>query len=151
MFDLSRSISRDNLESELVKEGFDTKSPTVVVWEGVVSYLTEGAVSGNLALLARLLAPNSRLVFTYVHKGAIDGSISFQGSRRWKSWVKRSGEPFIFGFEPTTLSETLRPYGFLLQSDESTARAAERYRVSTRRNETGSELYRVATAIRTEA
>jgi methyltransferase (TIGR00027 family) len=143
-------FEEDNLETELVKAGFDTKIPTVVVWEGVVSYLTESAVSNNLTLLARLLAPCSQLVFTYVHRGALDGSISFQGSRRWKSWVKRSGEPFIFGFDPVTLSETLRPYGFLLQSDESTAKAAGRYNPSTRRKETGSELYRVATAIRAE-
>jgi methyltransferase (TIGR00027 family) len=143
-------FEKDDLELALAKAGFDGKTRSVVLWEGVVSYLTEPAVSGNLAVLARLLAPGSCLIFTYVHKGALDGSMRFSGSDRWKSWVKRSGEPFIFGFDPATLAETLRPYGFLLRSDASTAEAAGHYRAATGRNETGSELYRVATAIRAE-
>jgi methyltransferase (TIGR00027 family) len=141
-------FEKDDLERELAKAGFDGKTRSVVVWEGVVSYLTEPAVSGNLAVLAGLLAPGSCLIFTYVHKGALDGSMRFSGSDRWKSWVKRSGEPFIFGFDPATLADTLRPYGLLLRSDASTAEAAGHYRATTGRNETGSELYRVATAIR---
>ena len=134
----------------MVEAGFDEKTPAVAVWEGVVSYLTEPAVNGNLAVLARLLAPTSCLIFTYMHKGALDGSVTFHGSRRWRSWVRRSGEPFIFGFDPATLAETLRPLDFLLHSNTSTAEAARHYCASNRRNETGSELYMVATAIRAE-
>jgi methyltransferase (TIGR00027 family) len=144
-------FEKDDLERELLRAGFDKNNPAVVVWEGVVSYLTEPAVNGNLAVLARLLAANSRLIFTYVQKGALDGSATFRGARRWKSWVRRSGEPFIFGFNPAMLAETLRPYGFLLQRDVSTAEAARFYCASTGRNEPGSEWYRVATAIRAGA
>ena len=96
----------------------------MVLWEGVVSYLSEPAVNANLEVLARLLAPHSQLILTYVHKGALDGSVKFRGARRWKSWVGRSGEPFIFGFDPATLAEALGQHGFLLQSDVSTAEAA---------------------------
>jgi O-methyltransferase involved in polyketide biosynthesis len=60
-------------------------------------------------------------------------------------------KPFIFGFNPAMLAETLRPSGFLLQSDVSTTEAARFYCASTGRNETGSEWYRVATAIRAGA
>jgi methyltransferase (TIGR00027 family) len=144
-------FEKDNLEFKLKETGFDEKAPAVVLWEGVVSYLSEPAVDANLVVLARLLAPRSRLILTYVHKGALDGSQKFQGARRWKSWVRRSGEPFIFGFNPATLADYLRPRGFLLQSDVSTAEAAERYCASTGRKETGSELYRVATMIRAGA
>jgi methyltransferase (TIGR00027 family) len=141
-------FEKDNLEFKLKEAGFDEKTPAVVLWEGVVSYLSEPAVDANLVVLARLLAPHSRLILTYVHRGALDGSQKFQGARRWKSWVGRSGEPFIFGFDPATLADYLRPRGFLLQSDVSTAEAAGRYCASTGRKETGSELYRVATMIR---
>jgi methyltransferase (TIGR00027 family) len=144
-------FEKDNLEFKLRETGFDEKAPAVVLWEGVVSYLSEPAVDANLLVLARLLAPDSRLILTYVHKGALDGSQKFQGARRWKSWVGRSGEPFIFGFDPAALSDYLRPLGFLLQSDVSTAEAAGRYCRSTGRKETGSELYRVATMIRAGA
>lgn len=144
-------FEKGDLPGELIKGGFDKRSSAVVVWEGVVSYLTEPAVGHNLTVLARLLAPGSRLILTYVHKRALDGSQTFQGAHRWKSWVRRSGEPFIFGFDPANLADYLRPRGFLLQSDVSTAEAAARYRASTGRKETGSELYRVATMIRAGA
>ncbi len=144
-------FEKDNLECKLSEAGFDSKIPRVVLWEGVVSYLSETAVGANLGVLARLLAPDSRLILTYVHKGAIDDSVAFRSARRWKSWVGRSGEPFIFGFDPATLAQTLLQYGFLLQSDVSTAEAARHYCTANGRIESGSELYRVANMIRAEA
>jgi methyltransferase (TIGR00027 family) len=144
-------FEKDDLELKLKEAGFDEEAPAIVLWEGVVSYLTEPAVDANLVVLARLLAPQSRLILTYVHKGALDGSMAFRGSSRWKSWVQRSGEPFIFGFDPATLAQTLEPYGFLLQNDVSTAEIASRYSATNGRTENGSELYRVASMIRAGA
>jgi methyltransferase (TIGR00027 family) len=141
----------DNLEFNLRDAGFDEKISAVVLWEGVVSYLSESAVHANLLLLSHLLAPGSRLILTYVHKGALDGSVKFQGCRRWSSWVRRSGEPFIFGFDPAALACTLSQFGFRLESDVSTADAARRYTATTGRIESGSELYRVASMIRVGA
>jgi methyltransferase (TIGR00027 family) len=140
-------FENDDLESKLKEAGFDGKTRAVVLWEGVVSYLSEPAVNANLAILARLLAPHSRLILTYVHKGALDGSVTFRGAHRWKSWVGRSGEPFIFGFDPAMLAETVRQHGFLLESDVSTAEAARHVCAANGRIETGSELYRVASMI----
>ncbi len=139
------------LESRLTEAGFDRKIPAVVIWEGVVSYLTEPAVNANLTLLSRLLAPRSRLILTYVHKGALDGTVKFRGSWRWSSWVRRSGEPFLFGFDPDLLANTLSQFGFELESDVSTAEAARRYRAINERVESGSELYKVASMMRTGA
>src|ERR1019366_6640651 len=101
-------------------------------------YLTESAVHGTLAVLARLLAPGSHLILTYMHKGALDGSGTFKGARRWKSWVRFSGEPFIFGFDPANLAEALRPLGFLLKNDVSTEEAARHYCGPIGRDECGS-------------
>ena len=142
------NFEKDNLELKLKEAGFDEKIPAVVLWEGVVSYLSEPAVNANLLALSRLLAPHSRLILTYVHKGALDGSVTFRSSRRWNSWVKRSGEPFIFGFDPATLANTLSQFGFQLESDLSTADAARYYCATNGRIETGSELYRVASMVR---
>jgi methyltransferase (TIGR00027 family) len=144
-------FEKENLERALATAGFDARKPAAVVWEGVVSYLSEPAVDGNFTVLALLLAPGSRLILTYVDKRALDGSQTFQGARRWRSWVRFSGEPFLFGFDPAILADYLRPRGFLLQSDVSTAEAAGRYCASTGRHETGSELYRVATMVRAGA
>ena len=114
----------------------------------MISYLTRSAVEDNLALLARLLVPGSQLIFTYMHKGALDGSRVFPGARRWRSWVRFSGEPFVFGFDPEALDATLRSFGFLLRSDESTKQLARRYCTPIGREEPGSQAYRVSSAIR---
>jgi len=136
------------LEDELARHGFDKDRRTIAVWEGVVSYLTKSAVDRNLAVLARLLATGSRLIFTYMDRHAIDGSGAFRGARRWNFWVRFSGEPFIFGFDPVRLRSELEPHGFILDQDLSTAEAARRYRALNGREESGSEAYRIATAIR---
>lgn len=143
-------FERDNLESKLIEADYDPGSPAVVIWEGVISYLTESAVQNTFALLARLLAPASCLIFTYVHKGALDGSLAFPGGLRWRSWVRFSGEPFIFGFDPGTLTETLKVFGFALQSDQSTEEIAQQHCPPLGRKEPGSQAYRVSTAIRVE-
>lgn len=147
---VSVDFERDDLENNLISAGFDPSVPSVVVWEGVVSYLTESTVEVTLALLKGLLFPSSQLIFTYMHRGALDGTESFPGARRWKSWVKFSGEPFNFGFDPGTLSEALKPFGFLLQSDKSTEELARRYCPPLNRSEPGSPAYRVAIAVRME-
>ncbi len=144
-------FERDNLEAKLAESGYDPATPAIAVWEGVISYLTESAVQGTFAVLARLLAPSSFLIFTYTHKGALDGSKAFPGARRWRSWSSVSGEPFIYGLNPDTLAEMLKPYRFLLQSDASTAEIARRYCPPLGRREPGNRAYRVATATRMEA
>lgn len=143
-------FEKDDLEGALLGAGFDSAVPTIVIWEGVVSYLTSASVEKNFSMLERLLAPRSRLIFTYVHRGAIDGTAQFAEARRWKAVVRASGEPFLFGFEPSELGEYLRVRGFELASDASTSEVARIYNERYRRSEAGSELYRVAVADRVE-
>jgi methyltransferase (TIGR00027 family) len=142
-------FERDDLETMLMQAGFDPEVTTVAVWEGVVSYLTPAAVDLNFRMLARILAHGSQLIFTYVHSGALDGSVKFREASRWKPSVQSTGEPFIFGFDPAALADYLRPRGFKLASDVSTAEAAKSCCAPLRRNEPGSELYRIAAALRT--
>ncbi|MGA3074918.1 MAG: SAM-dependent methyltransferase [Bryobacteraceae bacterium] len=145
-------FEKDDLETTLLHAGFITTVATVAVWEGVVSYLTPGTVDQSFRTLARILAFNgahrSQLIFSYVHQGALDGSVAFREARRWKSSVQSTGEPFIFGFDPAALADYLRPRGFELASDVSTAEAAKSYCEPLRRSEPGSELYRIAAAQR---
>jgi methyltransferase (TIGR00027 family) len=143
-------FERDALEAKLIESGYNPAVQTVVVWEGVIDYLTESAVQSTLAVLARLLAPSSLLIFTYTDKGALDGSKAFPGARRWRSWSSVSGEPFLFGFNPDTLADVLKPYRFQLQSDASTEEIARRYCSPLGRIEPGNRAYRVATARRVE-
>lgn len=121
-----------------------------MVREGVIDYLTESAVRSTLAVLARLLAPSSLLIFIYTHKGALDGSKAFPSVRRRRSWSSVNGERFLFGFNPEALAEVLQPHLFLLVSDASTDEIAQRYCSPLARREPGNRAYRVATARRVE-
>lgn len=121
-----------------------------MVWEGVISYLSEPAVDDNFKLLSGISSPGSRLIFTYVDGRALDGSIDFEEARRWKGWVRLNGEPFVFGFHPDRLESYLSGHGFRLDSDRSTAEVARGYRTELGRVEQGSDLYRVADATRTD-
>jgi methyltransferase (TIGR00027 family) len=143
-------FERDALEVKLIESGYDPAVQAVVVWEGVIDYLTESAVQSTLAVLARLLAPSSLLIFTYTDKGALDGSKAFRGARRWRSLSKAGGEPFLFGYNPDTLAEVLKPYRLQLESDASTEEIAQCYCSPLARTESGNRAYRVATARRME-
>ena len=87
-------FEKDNLEARLAESGYDPATPAIVVWEGVISYLTESAVQNTFAVLSRLLTPSSFLIFTYTDLGALDGTKAFPGAHRWR-WSSVSGEPFI--------------------------------------------------------
>ncbi len=143
-------FERDALEAKLIESGYHPGVQAVVVWEGVIDYLTESAVQSTLAVLARLPAPSSLLIFTYTDKGALDGSKAFRGARRWRSLSRVGGEPFLFGFNPDSLAEVLKPYRFQLESDASTEEIAQRCCPSIGRIEPGNRAYRVATARRVE-
>jgi methyltransferase (TIGR00027 family) len=144
-------FERDALETKLVESGYNPAAQAVVVWEGVIDYLTESAVQSTFAVLARLLAPSSLLIFTFTHKGALDGSGNFRGARRWRYLSKVGGEAFLFGFNPDTLAEVLKPHRFQLESDASTEEIAQRYCPPLGRIEPGNRAYRVATARRLQA
>ena len=142
------NFERDDMEHELLNAGYNKEQRTVVVWEGVISYLSSEAVHDVFCTLARLLASGSILIFTYVDKRAVTGDVKFAGAQRTNRWVRLSGEPFIFGFDPAELKDYLKSRGFELKSDESTAEAATSYNSRTGRAETGSKSYRVTVADR---
>jgi len=139
----------DNVAGRLADAGFDERARSIVVWEGVISYLSASAVDETFELLTGICSPGSRLIFTYVDGRALDGSMDFEEARRWKGWVRLNGEPFVFGFHPDRLAFYLAERCFRPDSDRSTAEVARGYRTELGRVEQGSDLYRVAEATRT--
>ena len=90
----------DDLAQSLFQAGFNKGERTIAVWEGVVSYLSPAAVHQNFLILARLLAPASRLIFTYVHRGALDGSGTFPEAQR-------GNHRFVLAASPSYLASNL--------------------------------------------
>ena len=117
---------RDDFGRCLVDAGYSAEVPTFFVWEGVTNYLTAEAVDATLRWIAASSPNTSRLSFTYVDRGLLDGTEPFPGSEGWVATVERAGEPFTFGLDPAELEHYLSARGMRLLSDESTAEVHDR-------------------------
>ena len=122
--------------------GFDGATRTVWIWEGVTNYLTAEAVDATLRYVATS-APGSRLLFTYVHRGVLDGSTVFAGTDALVATLRRAGEPWTFGIDPATLRAFLTARGLALAADSGAAEYRARY---LGRPMSGYEFYRAAVA-----
>jgi methyltransferase (TIGR00027 family) len=99
-------FNRESLADVLAASGFDGTRPALFLWEGVTNYLTEEAVDAVLRYAGNC-APGSRIAFTYVHQGVLDGSVPFFGAERIRRDVAALGEPWTFGFDPLALTDYL--------------------------------------------
>lgn len=134
----------DSVADRLAEAGWDPGAPTCFLWEGVTNYLTEAAVEAMLAWIGGA-ATGSTLVFTYVHGGLLDGTITFDGGDRIMSNVRTLGEPWTFGLHPGEAGPLLARFGLTLREDLG----ADDYRRRTGiANTTGYAFYRLAIADR---
>jgi methyltransferase (TIGR00027 family) len=143
---LAVDFEHDDLVAAVRGTAFAADQPSLFVWEGVTNYLSPTAVDRTLADVRALSCPGSQLVFTYVHRGVIDGSVHFPEAKRWMGGVAGVGEPWTFGLLPETLGGYLAERGFELVWEVSTAEAGRRYFEPRGRPDRGSDLYRVALA-----
>lgn len=138
-------FERDDLRGRLGEAGWAADQPTLFVWEGVTNYLTADAVAETLTFVGQA-APGSRVVFTYIHRGVIDGSVRFEGGDKLVRSVQKLHEPWKFGLVPAELEGYLARFGLRLEenlgADEYRARYFEPRRVVDR----GYAFYRIAVA-----
>jgi methyltransferase (TIGR00027 family) len=111
-------FNRENVLQLLADAGFDSSLPAMFLWEGVTNYLTSEAVDSVLRTVSSC-APGSRIIFTYVHSGVLDGSVCFEGATELLNDVKQLGEPWTFGLDPAGVSEFLNQRGLRLDGDAS--------------------------------
>ena len=138
-------FNQQSLPEVLVEAGFDASLPALFVWEGVTHYLTPDAVDSMLRYLGTR-APGSRVVFTYVDRGALDGSVYFEGAAEIIRDVARLGEPWTCGFCPAELPDFLRQRGLELDRDAGAREYRAQYLGRRAPSATGYEFYHVAVA-----
>lgn len=134
---------RDDVGSSLRSVGWDPGRRTLFVWEGVTNYLTESVVAGVLAWIGSL-ADGTRVAFTYIHAGVLDGSVPFVGSATNVANVRALGEPWTFGLRPEEVAPFLARAGLDLVADVG----ADEYRARHVPGEraVGYAFYRLAVA-----
>jgi methyltransferase (TIGR00027 family) len=119
-------FGEDDLIAALRASGFSVERRTLVVWEGVTNYLTAQTVDATFRSMAAVLRAGSELLFTYVDRGILDGTGSFEGADESSRHVRRVGEPYTFGFDPSAVAPFLSERGFDLAWDVSVPEAAVR-------------------------
>jgi methyltransferase (TIGR00027 family) len=113
--------------ARLAEHGFDPSRRSLVVWLGVMYYLTEAAARQTLSELAELMAPGSRLLADYLDAAVIDGTTPHPGARRSFRSVRRRGEPLRFGLTAETAERLLGEHGFAVTDSLRLGDLAARY------------------------
>jgi methyltransferase (TIGR00027 family) len=137
---------RDDVSARLSANGFVQSRRTLVLWEGVTNYLNADAVADVFGLVARICAPGSRIIFTYVHAGVLDGGFEAPGTDALFTRLAASNESWTFGFRPEELGEYLQRHGLHLIDDLGAAEYRVKVMGSRARGLGGYEFYHVALA-----
>ena len=138
-------FNRQSLPEVLREAGFDNARQTAFVWEGVTNYLSAEAVDAVLKFVASC-SRSSELIFTYVHKSALDGSGTFPDAEKLLRSLAKIGEPWTFGLDPGELTGHLQARGLTLRCDTGSQEYRAKYMGSRGRHMKGYDFYRVAIA-----
>jgi methyltransferase (TIGR00027 family) len=91
------NFEREDPIERLAASGFDPREPALVIWEGVVPYLTEPAIRATATRLASGLEPRSLVAFDFVGKKLASGQGLNEKDLSTRNYVGELGEPIRFG------------------------------------------------------
>ena len=91
------NFETENPVERLGANGFAPREPALVIWEGVVPYLTEPAIRATATRLATGLDPRSLVAFDFVGKTFAAGQSKSEGDRQTREYVGELGEPIRYG------------------------------------------------------
>jgi methyltransferase (TIGR00027 family) len=117
---------RDDLFARLRESGWDTGQPTLFAWLGVTMYLEERTVLDLLREVGQL-PTGSGIVFDYAMAPHLLDTIERSVYDAFAQRVAAAGEPWISGFDPSTLDRELHAFGFTDVTDFGGAALNARY------------------------
>jgi methyltransferase (TIGR00027 family) len=138
-------FNRESLEEVLRQRGFDPSQPSIFLWEGVTNYLTAEAVASVLRFVASCAA-GTELIFTYVHRSALDHPATFPDAEKLLRSLEQIGEPWTFGLLPDEVSGFLATTGLRLRQDVRSSDYRAQFMGQRGRHMKGYAFYRVAVA-----
>jgi methyltransferase (TIGR00027 family) len=94
---VSCDFEREDPIERLAAAGFDAREPALVIWEGVVPYLTEDAVRATATRLAHGLDPRTLVAFDFVGKNLVEGRKLNEQDQATRAMVADVGEPLRYG------------------------------------------------------
>jgi len=110
----------ESVRDALLAAGLDTEKPVVVVWLGVLVYLTNAAVESTIGALGGLSRGGVHLVLDYSEPpDQLTGRAAEMHATRSER-VARIGEPWLSSYRPEELRNLLARNGFGIAEDLST-------------------------------
>jgi methyltransferase (TIGR00027 family) len=122
---VAADLAREPLATALGGAGFSSTVPAFFSWLGVTIYLPRDANLTTLHAIATCSAPGTELVFTYFDQRVLDARVPALEAMRAKR--AEMGEPWVSGFDPTTLAAELRDVGLVLLEDLTGRELTARY------------------------
>jgi methyltransferase (TIGR00027 family) len=119
-------LSAFGLDREaLIGSGFDPAKRTFWIAEGLLMYFPADVVSFLTKTLSTLSASGSELAFTFMEKQG-DGRVRFSSQTKLvDSWLRRRGEPFLWGTTRNELANIVSPWRVIQFFDHNNLRARE--------------------------
>ena len=119
-------FERQSFDTELKAAGYNLRSETFFLWEGVTQYISKQANDSTLRYVAQA-SPGSKILFTYVLKGFIEGKEIPEGTEGTYKTFCRKNPLWIFGLDPVELTTYLSKYSLSLIEDIGSDQVKERY------------------------
>ena len=140
-------FNTDTLKSVFARTLFDWSKRAVFIWEGVMQYISEDGVRKTLSFAGKS-APGSKLAFTYVVKGVIDGSSDIAGAQRLMTEVAKQGRALDLRSRSADYRRVLgASFHLALTVDVGSADYQARYLRPMNRKLPVSECERIAEAV----
>jgi methyltransferase (TIGR00027 family) len=90
-------FEHDDFLDRLSAVGFRTGEPAVILWEGVVTYLTEAAIRATLHRIASACHPRTTLLFDYLMRRMVEDRDVRPKDREVRTQVSEYSEHLRFG------------------------------------------------------
>jgi methyltransferase (TIGR00027 family) len=119
-------LAAAGLEREaLIKSDCDPAKRTFWIAEGVLMYFPADVVSSLMKTLSSLSTPANEFAFTFMEKQG-DGQLRFDSQTKLvDSWLRRRGEPFLWGTTRSELAEFIPPWRVIRFFDHNDLRDME--------------------------
>ncbi len=140
---LQIDFNKQGLSEFSFQRNINFSLPTVIIWEGVTSYLSSEAIDKSFEFFQKF-ASGSSIIFTYLHRLALDDSNAFKGVAQMKELLKSKEENWTFGFYPEQLPNYLQTYGLTLYEDNGAVEYRKMYMPERKNLLNGFEFHRIA-------
>ncbi|MCP3888682.1 MAG: SAM-dependent methyltransferase [Desulfobulbaceae bacterium] len=105
-------FQKENLETCLIRCGYDSGLKTLFIWEGVTMYIDSESVDKTLQFISKTSGKGSSVIFDYTYQDVIEGTNDRKEAKGWLNIAGKSNEPLLFGLQNNHVEEFLAKRGF---------------------------------------